>query len=243
MAKEIENININGEEYEVGKIYSKMGLSYERFVELLERDFYCPVLSAAPTPSTVTYTDTDGNAHEFQTGQFALVADPDMTEGYKVWQCLRNSGTEATWTCAHDTMTGYVSGQLSAKQDKISDLDTIRSNAAKGATALQSYTETDPTVPSWAKATSKPTYTADEVGALPNTTVVPSKVSDLTNDSGFTSNTGTITGITMNGSSKGTSGTVNLGYVIIGDGTITKIVKVSSLPSSPESTTLYIIPE
>lgn len=30
---------------------------------------------------------------------------------------------------------------------------------------LTSYTETDPTVPSWAKASSKPTYTASEVGA------------------------------------------------------------------------------
>ena len=32
--------------------------------------------------------------------------------------------------------------------------------------ALQSYTETDPTISSWAKAASKPTYTADEVGAV-----------------------------------------------------------------------------
>lgn len=32
--------------------------------------------------------------------------------------------------------------------------------------ALQSYTETDPTVPSWAKAASKPSYTASEVGAI-----------------------------------------------------------------------------
>ena len=55
MAKEIENININGEAYEVGKIYAKMGLSFERFVELLERDFYCPTLAAAPTSSTITY--------------------------------------------------------------------------------------------------------------------------------------------------------------------------------------------
>ena len=36
------------------------------------------------------------------------------------------------------------------------------SNAAM--TALQSYTETDPTISSWAKAASKPTYTAAEVG-------------------------------------------------------------------------------
>lgn len=32
---------------------------------------------------------------------------------------------------------------------------------------LTSYTETDPTVPTWAKASSKPSYTASEVGALP----------------------------------------------------------------------------
>lgn len=50
---------------------------------------------------------------------------------------------------------------------------------------LTSYTETDPTVPAWAKASSKPTYTASEVGALPSSTSIPSKTSDLTNDSGF----------------------------------------------------------
>ena len=43
---------------------------------------------------------------------------------------------------------------------------------------------------------------------------VPTKVSDLTNDAGYTTNTGTITGIKMNGASKGTSGVVDLGTVI-----------------------------
>ena len=47
-----------------------------------------------------------------------------------------------------------------------------------------------------------------------DTSDIPTKVSDLTNDSGFTSNAGTITGITMNGASKGTSGVVDLGTVI-----------------------------
>lgn len=50
---------------------------------------------------------------------------------------------------------------------------------------LKSFTETDPTVPSWAKSATKPTYTASEVGALPSTTTIPSKTSQLTNDSGF----------------------------------------------------------
>ena len=49
----------------------------------------------------------------------------------------------------------------------IGDIATIRSGAALGATAVQS--ETDPTVPSWAKQENKPTYTASEVGARPST--------------------------------------------------------------------------
>lgn len=45
--------------------------------------------------------------------------------------------------------------------------------------------ETDPTVPSWAKQTSKPTYTATEVGALPSTTKIPTKVTDLSDATNY----------------------------------------------------------
>lgn len=44
-------------------------------------------------------------------------------------------------------------------------------------------TETDPTVPSWAKQSTKPTYTAQEVGALPSSTVIPDELKDLSDDS------------------------------------------------------------
>ncbi len=47
------------------------------------------------------------------------------------------------------------------------------------------FIETDPTVPAWAKEATKPTYTASEVGALPSDTVIPTKTSELQNDSGF----------------------------------------------------------
>lgn len=43
--------------------------------------------------------------------------------------------------------------------------------------------ETDPTVPAWAKEEEKPTYTAEEVGALPDTTEIPKNLSDLQDDS------------------------------------------------------------
>lgn len=93
-----------------------------------------------------------------------------------------------------DTSGLATKEELSGKQDTISDLATIRSGASKGATALQSYTETDPV------------FSASAAAGI--------KSSDITNWNSKTSNTGTITGITMNGASKGTSGVVDLGTVI-----------------------------
>ena len=43
---------------------------------------------------------------------------------------------------------------------------SVKTSLEKADTALQSYNETDPTVPAWAKTPTKPTYTAAEVGAL-----------------------------------------------------------------------------
>ena len=51
----------------------------------------------------------------------------------------------------------YISGVVPTK---VSDL-------TNDSGYISSYTETDPTVPSWAKASSKPSYTASEVGAIP----------------------------------------------------------------------------
>ena len=58
------------------------------------------------------------------------------------------------------------------------------------------------------------TFSANQSGNVTANITVPTKVSELTNDSGFTTNTGTITGIKMNGASKGTSGVVDLGTVL-----------------------------
>ena len=48
-----------------------------------------------------------------------------------------------------------------AKTDLASDVQT---SLGKADSALQSYTETDPTVPAWAKAATKPSYSKSEVG-------------------------------------------------------------------------------
>lgn len=43
---------------------------------------------------------------------------------------------------------------------------SVKSSLEKADSALQSYTETDPTVPEWAKSPTKPSYTPGEIGAL-----------------------------------------------------------------------------
>ena len=69
------------------------------------------------------------------------------------------------------TLWGYMVDLLTGKYTKPSsgipksDLESsVQTSLGKADTALQSFTETDPTVPSWAKATNKPSYTQDEVG-------------------------------------------------------------------------------
>ena len=56
--------------------------------------------------------------------------------------------------------------------------------------------------PVWLNRSTKPTYTATEVGALPSTTIIPSKVSQLTNDRGYLTSSGfkTINGQSIVGS-------------------------------------------
>ena len=74
--------------------------------------------------------------------------------------------------------TPDVSGQISAhntSKDAHGDIrnaiPTKTSELTNDSGFMTGYTETDPTVPAWAKTPSKPIYTASEVGARPNTWV------------------------------------------------------------------------
>ncbi|MBR4353766.1 MAG: hypothetical protein IKP97_00515 [Kiritimatiellae bacterium] len=62
-----------------------------------------------------------------------------------------------------------IAALKTGKQDAIADLSDIRAGAALGATAMQSYTESDPSVPAWAKADNKPTYAYSEITGTPTT--------------------------------------------------------------------------
>lgn len=72
---------------------------------------------------------------------------------------------------------GYITDTYhdDTKQDVISDLTEIREGASKGATALQSYTETDPV------------YTADKPNLALKSEIptIPTNISSFTNDAGY----------------------------------------------------------
>ena len=91
---------------------------------------------------------------------------------------------------------------INGKQATIGDLGTIRSGAAAGATAVQ---------PGSLAAVA----TSGSYNDLSNKPSIPSEVTQQTVANwGFTKNTGTITEIKMNNSSKGSSGSVDLGTVL-----------------------------
>ena len=164
MAEKIQltDINIDGTVYGLGMLpedlYEELGMSKERFAELLSRDFYCPLLTESPDASTLTYTDTDGSVNHFVRGQFCLAPDGGLyyfyqfmgtEDGVAVWikharkvsDLTNDSGFITSANLTHLAVKTDVESELNKKQDVIADLADIRSGAAKGSTALQSYTE------------------------------------------------------------------------------------------------------
>ena len=96
----LTSISLGGVVYGLGlksdDIYAELGISKERFVELLSRDFYCPTLSAAPASSTLTYLDTDGSTNHFQIGQPCRWKDVDGQ--WRIAFMKDNTGGAASWS-------------------------------------------------------------------------------------------------------------------------------------------------
>lgn len=87
---------------------------------------------------------------------------------------VKVGSTTVTADSKTDTLTLEAGGDVTLTPDTSGDKVTISVTTPKKTSDLTNdsgfitgYTETDPTVPAWAKAASKPTYTASEVGAVP----------------------------------------------------------------------------
>jgi len=69
----------------------------------------------------------------------------------------------------------------------------------------------------------------DKTGTIALTSDIPTKVSDLTNDAGYTSNTGTVTGVKVNGTTiNPSSGVVDIGTVAASDTQVTQTGIISN---------------
>ena len=121
---------------------------------------------------TLTYDGTYWQLTDFNNTTYSGMTDAEVTAGSSTSNRLitpaRLKLGVTTWAPVKS-----VNGQTG---DVVLNIPTVPTNVsafANDAGYLTSYTETDPTVPDWAKASTKPTYTASEVGALPDTTVIP----------------------------------------------------------------------
>ena len=121
---------------------------------------------------------------------------------------------------------------LEDKQDKITSSNKLAASLVSGlATVATSGSYNDlsnkPTIPTvnngkltiQKNGTDVATFTANQSTNVTANITVPTKVSEITNDSGFTTNKGTVTSVAvkMNGTTKGTvtsSGTIDLGTVL-----------------------------
>ena len=93
-----------------------------------------------------------------------LPLSPDIGDMYNIEQksIYGEAGMNVAWNgVVWDTMGAPIDMSLYIKSNELAD---------------------------WAKQPQKPSYTAEEVGALPESTVIPSKTSELQNDSGYVSN-------------------------------------------------------
>jgi len=119
--------------------------------------------------NTIMLTGSDGNNTSVTDSNttYSTMTQAQATAG------TSTSGLRISPKVLHDTIQEALPTVPSALSDLTNDMTV--SDFQNDAGYLTSYTETDPTVPSWAKASSKPTYTASEVGAVPTTRTVNGK--------------------------------------------------------------------
>lgn len=130
-----------------------------------------------PTSVEFQYVRSVNAKSDAQQGDQVFVYTLTSASAWTV--AVRNSfskvvaGTNMTSSYSNGTLT------LNATQPSV---PTKTSELENDSGFITGYTETDPTVPSWAKQPTKPTYSYSEIA---NTPTIPTKTSDLANDSGF----------------------------------------------------------
>lgn len=111
------------------------------------------------------------NARTFEVFQIDIpnstVVLTSVDNGIIYTAVLTDSGSGLVGTFSSQTIGTYSKPSTGIPASDLAQ--GVQTSLGLADTALQSFTEADPTVPAWAKASSKPSYTASEVGALAST--------------------------------------------------------------------------
>ena len=154
--------------------------TYESEGIIVDLSDYQPLLVSGTNIKTINNTSLLGSGNISISGGGGGGGDVNVIEVVKVNGTAltpdANKAVDVT-VPTESTVSGWGftknTGTYSKPSDGIPSTDlasSVQTSLGRADTALQSYTETDPTVPSWAKASSKPSYTATEVGALSGVT-------------------------------------------------------------------------
>lgn len=135
----------------------------------------------------IDYIEINGVRGDIPVNQSGKGAPTTSTEG-AVAQIYMDENTGDLYKCTQATKTVFTWVKIEAGSGGTVTVDSALSSTSEnpvqnkvvkaaldGKQAKGNYltAETDPTVPAWAKAAQKPTYTASEVGALPADTAIP----------------------------------------------------------------------
>ena len=122
----------------------------------------------APTPNAGTVTSVRVQATSPVQSSTSTAQSGSLNTTISLKDAYGDTKNPYGTKTANYVLAGPTSGSASAPSFRAlvaADIPDLSS------TYLTSYTETDPTVPSWAKASTKPTYTASEVGAVATSAV------------------------------------------------------------------------
>lgn len=159
----VTDINVSNHQITLVKSYS--AAPADQFVEL----------SGATTGINATLTAhiNNGDIHVTAAnkttwdGKQDAIADLDTIRSNAEAGAAKVSNVQADWNTTATTDESYIKNKPT-----IPTVPTSNTAFTNDAGYITGYTETDPTVPAWAKAENKPTYTASEVGALPTGTTL-----------------------------------------------------------------------
>ena len=206
-----------------GKYYVYIGIAYGSYT--IHMEIEKPIYYHNGT-KIVKYIQGGGGSGEanvieiIKVNGTALTPDSNKAVDITVPSAVTES-TVSGWgfTKNAGTVTGVkMNGTTKNPTSGVVDLGTV----------LTSFTETDPTVPAWAKASTKPTYTASEVGALPDTTVIPAAPGTL--------NTTATTAQSTN-SSEALSGNITL-HKVAKTGTYSDLIGKPTIPAAVTESTV-----